>query len=319
MKRLLLSVIIASFFYCGHAQPVPAEDENIPFLVTFGSKGSKSWGDDDFCQIFFFSIPSNHTTPIFIRVFDPDVGGKHDENKSGWNSKTKFSVYGGKGALSANDEQNKDPVAGFDSGNLLASKTFGSEATYDGKWYTFGPFNPAEGDNKPALGGRIFKMIANGIAGDDGNLYRYYLSTKPNENTKVEGANAFTYEYTFRLHGENQSISHIYPYIDKNTIAVKQHNFDFDNDAYIRIVSVAKKGLRVTTSGESDWKFSQHDVVEEEKNGSLDVQIIKTGSKRNNNVVFYITNQYGKFMPFFTIPIGGVPKYNYQIGVRKKG
>ena len=36
------------------AQPVPAGDENIPYLMTFGNKAETSWGDDDFSQTFFF-------------------------------------------------------------------------------------------------------------------------------------------------------------------------------------------------------------------------------------------------------------------------
>ncbi|MEZ5000438.1 MAG: hypothetical protein R2744_07635 [Bacteroidales bacterium] len=39
------------------AQPVPAWDENIPYLMTFGKDGKNpSWGDDDFSQTFFFKI-----------------------------------------------------------------------------------------------------------------------------------------------------------------------------------------------------------------------------------------------------------------------
>ncbi len=47
--------------------------------------------------------------------------------------------------------------------------------------------------------GYIFKVICDGIEGDDGNLYRYFLSTMPDENKAVEGANAFAYEYSFRM------------------------------------------------------------------------------------------------------------------------
>ena len=32
------------------AQQVPSVEENIPYLVTFGKAGSKSWGDPDFSQ-----------------------------------------------------------------------------------------------------------------------------------------------------------------------------------------------------------------------------------------------------------------------------
>ena len=77
------------------SQPVPTIEENIPYLVTFGSEGNISWGDDDHCQIFFFVIPSSYKLPFYIRVFDPDTGGKIDEMKSDFDTKTKFSVYGG--------------------------------------------------------------------------------------------------------------------------------------------------------------------------------------------------------------------------------
>ena len=39
------------------SQSAPAEEENIPHLVTFGGQADRSWGDDDFCQIFFLKIP----------------------------------------------------------------------------------------------------------------------------------------------------------------------------------------------------------------------------------------------------------------------
>lgn len=307
-------------FYVGLllAQNIPSEEENIPFLVTFGNEAPKSWGDDDYTQIFFFVIPKHHKTPFFIRVFDPNIGGKHDESKLGYNSKTTFSVYGGVNALNKNNQANKAPVSGYKSGVLKFTKTFGSESTYDDTWYTFGPLNPIEGDYHEEYGGYIFKVICEGVSGDDGNLYKYYLSSKPNENSPIEGGNAFTYEYTFRLHDKSPSISHIYPFIDKQTVSIKQSNFDFDGDAYIRIVSASKKGVKVTTSAEGKWASSQHDITEAEKGNSLDLQIIKNGTKGNNNVAFYITNQYGKYLPFYTVPIGGVPKYNYSIGVRKK-
>ena len=53
------------------SQPVPGEDENIEFLVTFGRQGETSWGDDDFSQTWFFAIPKDYTGRFYIRVFDP--------------------------------------------------------------------------------------------------------------------------------------------------------------------------------------------------------------------------------------------------------
>lgn len=304
-----------------YAQPVPAEDENIPYLVTFGTHASATWGDDDDCMIFFFSVPVTHKTPIYIRVFDPNIGGQHDEMAGGvFDTKMRFSVYGGPKAFTHPDAQGIEPKGNYDSGNLLGSKVFDDSPEYDNKWYTFGPFNPVEGELVEHMGGYLFKMIAKGITGNDGNLYRYFMSTSPTENRRIEGGNAFTYEYTFRLHNEAGSVSHIYPFVDSKVISIKQHNFDFDKDGLIRVVSVAKKGILMTPSGQAEWATSEHKIEPSELNTSLDVQFIKgkSGGMRNNNIVFYITNQYEEFIPFFTIPIGGVPKYDYQIGVKQK-
>src|SRR5665647_1978404 len=74
------------------AQPVPSKDENIPFLVTFGKEGKTSWGDDDFNEIWFFTIPRDFKQQFYIRVFDPDCGGENDEIQGEFNTKTLFSV-----------------------------------------------------------------------------------------------------------------------------------------------------------------------------------------------------------------------------------
>jgi hypothetical protein len=99
-------------------------------------------------------------------------------------------------------------------------------------------------------------------------------------------------------------------------VAIKINTFDFDSDGYLRIVSVGKKGEMAGISGENEWVTSQHTISEEEKKTSLDIQIIKSSEAKNNNMVFFITNQYGKLMPFYTVPIGGIPKFKYKIAVK---
>lgn len=316
---LLVFALLAVVNHQATAQPVPAEEENIPFLVTFGAKSLTSWGDDDFSQTFFFVIPKDNLTPIYIRVFDPDTGGMHDEQKGEWSTQMRYSVYGGKECITHPDASSTDPVGNYNSGNLLGSKVFGESSRYDNQWYSFGPFNPTEGEWAPKFGGYVFKVICDGITGDDGNLYRYFLSSKSDENVPIEGGNAFTYEYTFRLHNSPDQVSHIYPFIDDKVISIKQSNFDWDNDGIIKIVSKAKPGLEISTSGENEWKHSEHKIVEREHNSSLDIQFIKSKNAiQNNNVVIAVRNQYGEFLPFYTVPIGGIPKYQPSITVRKK-
>ncbi len=322
MNKSFLISLLAFPWFClnGFSQAVPAPLENIPFLVTFGPDACTSWGDDDFSQAFFFLIPEGHTQPIYIRVFDPGTGGDHDEINVFWNTKTNFSVYGGTGAHSDPDAQEVDPVGNYRSGNLLASRTFGNEPEWNNRWYTFGPFNPAEGEFQEQFGGNVFKIIAEGVEGNDGNLYRYFLSTEPDQNIPIEGANAFAYEYTFRLWDDPGEVSHIYPYIDEHTISVRISNFDWDNDGTIRLVSVARQGQELTVSGDNVWEHDRFAIFPEEHNTSLDIQFHKQKSPaiRNNNVVINIRNQYDETLPFYVIPIGGVPQYRPTIGVRPR-
>ncbi len=293
------------------AQQVPAEVENIPYLVTFGNEAETYWGDDDFCQVFFFLIPEDYSDPVYIRVFDPDCGGKVDEINFGFDTQTEFSIYGGVGCWSDKDAQGTQPIGNYRSGNLLDSRVFGIDPEYDGKWYTFGPFDPRDGEFSDEFNGYYFKIITQGISGNDGNLYQYYLSIEEDRNVSVEGGNAFTYEYTFRLWNDTVNISHIYPYVEDGTVRVKQRNFDWDSDGRIDIYSVDRNNSSAIVSGEDYWSESEIVIMEGEVGKSLDFQFVKrkTPLVVNNNVVITTMNQYEENLRFFTKPIGGVPKY----------
>lgn len=305
------------------AQPVPASDENIPYLVTFGNESGTKWGDDDYSQTFFFKIKKEFKDPIYFRVYDPECAGQHDEVNGSFNTMTKFSVYGGAGCISNPDATGTDPTGNYKSGNMLATKTFGQKTDYDNAWYTFGPFNPSEGEYSQKYGGYVFKVICEGLKGDDGNLYRYFMSTSAEKNIPIEGGNAFTFEYTFRLHKEAYQTSHIYPYIDDKVISVEQRNFDWDSDGYIKICSVATLGDDVALSSDNSWSTSVYKIKDKERGKSLDIQFTKNDKIQvnNNNVVFSIRNQYGELLPFYVVPIGGVPKYQGNISatpIKKK-
>jgi len=300
------------------SQSAPAVDENIPYLVTFGKDASTAWGDDDFCQIFFCVIPLSQNDPVYIRVYDPDTGGDLDEAKGEFNTIINFSIYAGKGCWSDTAAQSIHPAGNYKSGYLLISRSFGVDPKYDKKWFTFGPFNPSEGEYVEKLGGRVFKIIAQGISGDDGNLYKYFLSTSPVDNIAVEGGNFFTYKYHFRQSDDQKHVSQIYPYIDDKTISIEISNFDWDNDGIIRIFSVAKNGILCDVSGDNNWVVRRFPIIDEEKNSTVEIQFIKNQiiHIKKNNVVVAVRNQYGISLPFFVIPIGGVPVYSPKIRMK---
>ncbi|HLN55084.1 MAG TPA: hypothetical protein VK207_03770 [Bacteroidales bacterium] len=312
-KFLIILFFILLLMPDSYSQPVPGKDENIPFLVTFGKEGKTSWGDNTFYSVWFFLISKDYTRPFYIRIFDPDCGGEHDEIQGEFNTKTLFSVYGGKGVDPEINIESRGDEKGlnYKKGNLLSSKLFSKEAATDNKYHVFGPFNPTDGDFNPKWNSYIFKIVCEGVAGDDGNLYRYFLSSDPNNNIPVEGANAITYRYIFRMWNDFKSVAHIYPYIDTGIIRVKQYNFDWDNDGKIMVVSRHKQGYNVAVSGEDNDAQSDILIDPSEVNSSLDFQFHKRQGElvKNNNVVITTKNQRDETMPFYSSPIGGVPVY----------
>lgn len=327
MKTAIHRILILIIFSAALAeseiigQAVPGKDENIPFLVTFGKNGDTSWGDDDFYSIFFFTIPKDFNRQFYIKVIDPDCGGENDEIQGIFDTKTMFSVYGGKGVDPDKNLASRGLKKGenYKQGNLLASRVFGDEPKIDDGYYSFGPFNPTEGDYNEKWRSYIFKIVCEGITGDDGNLYKYFLSRDQNSNLPIEGANAFTYQYTFRMWNNTKSVSHIYPYVDTGIVSIKQRNFDWDDDGVILVVSTYKQGISVPISNEDDWKESKIPVEQAEIGKSLDFQFHKKQEYlvKNNNVVVSLENQRGDALPFYSSPIGGVPVYQPVIRVGK--
>jgi len=136
-------------------------------------------------------------------------------------------------------------------------------------------------------------------------------------NREVEGANAFTYEYSFHLPDAANSVTHLYPFIDKDMVSITQHNFDLDKEGSVLIYSVAKNRHVATSSANNAWSTSKHMIDQEERNTSMDVQIVKKKTSRND-MVCYLTNQYGDAVPFFSTPIGGPPTFKYKVDIKYK-
>jgi hypothetical protein len=317
MKKLLYIFTLAALPFSSFAQLVPSKAENIDFLVTFGNKADKTLGDDDNTQTYFFAIPESQKKSIYIRVFDPEISGKNDNIIGEADTRTKFTVYGGAKCYSEKDARRIDPVGNYKSGVVLSSKVFDKKLKYDDRWFAFGPFNPKEGEFDKDLNAYVFKIIVEGIDGDDGNAYKFFLSKSESDNKVVEGGNAFAYEVSFRLLNKGGECVHFYPFIDKNVVSINQQNFDFDKDGDLRLNSVSKKSHILAASGDGEWKNSSEKITEAEHNTSLDLQLLKKTPKPND-MVMYLTNQYNEAIPFFSVPIGGVPKYKYKVDVQYK-
>lgn len=305
MKNIIKIIFVLAPFF-GLSQMVPGEDENIPYLINFGANAKHSFGDDDFNQAFYFVVPKTYNQPFYVRIFDPEIGGLHDEIIDKSDTKTKFSFFGGAGIYSKALGVNAPKVSETAMGDLLEEEEFDSDSEYDDSWYSFGPFNPKEGEFVKEFDGYVFKMLSEGMSGNDGNCYKYFLSNKSNENSAIPGGNAFTFEYTIRLHDKWDEVSHLYPFVDNEVVKLKQHNFDLDGSCDIKIFSVKRMGERAKVSSDNNWVSSMHTVYDAERESCMDFQIRnkRDANAKFNNTVVYITNQYGEFLPFMAIPIG---------------
>ena len=111
--RSVLCILLIACCITAIAQRVPNESENIDYLVTFGQDAPPDTGDDDHVQIIFFVVPYSHKQPVFLRIFDAELGGQHDEFVGAANTFTRFSIFGGKGAFSNKDAREATLTANY--------------------------------------------------------------------------------------------------------------------------------------------------------------------------------------------------------------
>jgi hypothetical protein len=116
------------------------------------------------------------------------------------------------------------------------------------------------------------------------------------------------------MHNDVEEVAHIYPYLEEGTVSVRIRNFDWDWDGNIVVISVARQGQAIKISGEDFWADDELTLQEEEIKTSMDFRFVKSRSLvRNNNVVVNVRNQFGDALKFYSIPLGGVPKYKGEV------
>jgi len=292
---------------------IPSKTLETSFVATFGTAiTSTEYGDNDSVQVIFLEIPDTNTDPLYVRIFDPDVGDSHDEQHPTpgvWDTATTFSLYGGdwaytgSGARQANYATTTDP--GIITGTLLFSQTFTESITWDDEWFTV-PITLTEGEH---VGDKyVFKLSVVGAnAGDDGNFYDVVLSTSPGVNIAPDEARIFAYSWTFLL--PTADPPKLYPYVAASTLTLNQHNFDFDfnnnplnpNVAITVTTPITTHVVPPTLADISEDNVeaeSSFDVTDDER--GVTWVVVCTTTFGDNDVVFWATDQDGVALPIFT-------------------
>ena len=174
-----------------------ADARETALLVTYGSEAPRREGDDDSLQVLFLEIPGDTKGPLYVRIFDPDTGGKHDHVFGGFDTLTRFELYGGRGAARGAGLQ--PDAESLIAGTLLSDADYAEDAGLDDVWHTFARILPEDGELVDDR--RLFKLVVRGAEGNDANVYDVTVSRTAHRNSPPAGLSIRNYEPTFRLTG----------------------------------------------------------------------------------------------------------------------
>jgi hypothetical protein len=191
---MLILFLCLSTFVAGQDYPPAGNDFSL--LATFGYMSNENSNGTASFQEIYFAVPLKMNTSFYVRIFDPDCGGLNDVAAGHYETNTQFSFFGGAGCLS------EPSVPAMPSGELLSKALFAREKLVDDQWVSIGPFDPAEGETIEAYPGyAFFKIVVEGVTGNDGNLYSLYLSMQPDRNRPLSGGTLFQYESVYLENG----------------------------------------------------------------------------------------------------------------------
>jgi hypothetical protein len=213
-----------------HPRPHPGTtlDSEVAFVSTFGPAADDTEGDDDHVQIVFFEVPDGPDDLLYIRIFDPDTGGIYDVlglDDTFGDTTIAFTLRGGSGAYTEPNARFDHPdSAGIGSGTLITQQVIGEDPLLDNTWLSW-PVNRQQGEL--VSGRRLFKLVVQGAAGDDGNLYQVAISADAGSNIGVVGARIFAFSWCVSLPSPSDEVV-VYPFVPAVASRFTQFNFDFD-------------------------------------------------------------------------------------------
>ena len=245
----------------------------VRWFYVFGREGKSDDGALPEPHVTFIEVPRSRESAVRIRVLDADTRDRHDEMAGGWNTATAFRVYGSE---------------------KLDERIIGPEAP-DGTTVDFGPYLPEQG----ALKGdeAVFRIEAEGLDGDDNNLFAYEVSP-PN-------AQIFSFQPAIRLAKEPGAAMRFFPAIPAGTRSVMESNFDLDAEGgRLSVTRRTPQGapagtVPVAGSGSESWASTQIPVPAGTDNARWTYHVTK-GAQRNANMAFQMTDSQGQSLPIYT-------------------
>jgi len=267
LSSVLLALLLS--VSSGEAQEGVAER---PLSVTYGPKALAQEGDDDHREVILLSVPEGTSDRLYVRVFDPDLGGSHDLIYGKPDTETRFMVYGKADAL-------------------LMARSFGADPATDGKWATLGDLDPADGED---VGGRrVFRLVVEGVGGDDANLFTATVSFRDHRNLEPPGLEVLDERPTVRM-PDKRSLAELRFRVPAEARSLTIRNFDAANGEVTFVSAFRTQAL--AASGQGDWKSSTVQIDPEEQ-GALAAILFSGGEEVPNDATFIVTDESGRAVP----------------------
>jgi len=251
-----------------------ASVNGVRWFYVFGRGGKADYGALPNAHITFVEVPRTQEAAVRLRVLDADTREQHDEMVGGWNTSTAFRVYGGS--------------------TLLDMRVIGPESP-DGTVVDFGPYLPEQGEVKGDQA--IFRIEAEGLDGDDNNLFAYEVSPPT--------AQVFSFQPAIRLANDANTQMRFFPAIPAGTTRVTESNYDLDADGgRISLTRRTPEGKPAGTvplvgSGSESWATTEVAVPPGTDRARWTYRVTK-GTQRNANMAFQMTDQQGQSLPIYT-------------------
>lgn len=225
------------------------------FFGVFGQDAPASRGDNNHSQLIYIDIPEFETRPVYLRIFDAEVGGYLDERHGTFDSETRFIVLGGNSAARIHGGQTdfqKSPYIynDFSDDDIILDRTFGVDARFDGRYYNMGAL-PLEKGFRTLDGYRRFVFASLGIKGDDGNFFDFVLSHDPDDKVEPNDYRMFAYDLTMRTPAQRSFVGQIrIPVEGREKIYLSTFGI---NNAPISVLIPFQEERPILSSGSDDW------------------------------------------------------------------
>ena len=277
-----------------------------PRMVTYGPKAPGSEGDDDHFQVIFILIPQSITEDLNVRLFDADCGGIHDTVIGVIDTETRFTLYGGDNVFSHETSHLSDSETDdLGSGTVINTQTYQIASELDNEWSNFATIHAKDGELVGAY--RVFKLVVEGLQGDDGNIFDVFLSIDPRQNIACKGVKLHNYAPTFRLDGEGAlELRFIIPATTQQLVI---SNYDA---AKARItLETSYRSIAVRSSDQGQAIQTQISLTEEDK-GLAALVLYDDGLETPNDATFYIKDEKGNSLPLEWPAFRGLPNHRPQ-------